>query len=129
MPWQNAASQPHLFGAFLLSLIMFGAFLLSLIMKKGKIKKVDYFIFNCPGCGHEHTVPIEGTGNDWTMTGTEENPTLEPSVLNYNFKNLPDGKQEKSNICHLFIRNGKIEYCSDSQHALGGQTVDMLNFQ
>jgi hypothetical protein len=28
-------------------------------------------------------------------------------------------------VCHFFVRAGKLDYCSDSTHALAGQVVDM----
>lgn len=95
---------------------------------KSRIKTIRYFEFMCPGCGHFHTVPIEGTGNDWKLIGDENNPTLEPSVLNY----IPEEKSEtgevlkpRREVCHLFIRAGNIEFCTDSQHELAGKTVPM----
>lgn len=96
-------------------------------MKKGLIRTIKYFIFNCPGCNHEHSVPIEGSGNDWIMTGTEDNPSLSPSILNY----IPEKKLEdgtiipRKEVCHLFIKEGYIEYCNDSQHNLVGKIVEM----
>jgi len=29
------------------------------------------------------------------------------------------------NICHSFIRDGKIQFLGDCTHALAGQTVDL----
>lgn len=36
--------------------------------------------FNCPGCGSDSYVPI-GTSDGWTWDGSEEKPTLRPSLL------------------------------------------------
>ena len=35
------------------------------------------------------------------------------------------GKPEQR--CHLFVKNGQIEYCSDSTHSLAGKTVPMVD--
>lgn len=102
-------------------------------MKKGRVRTITYFSFNCPGCKHKHEIPIGGSGYDWTMTGTEENPTLEPSILNtIPVKKILDNGQEtliNTEVCHLFIRSGRIEYQSDSQHELSGQIIEMTQIE
>lgn len=52
----------------------------------------------------------------WTWNGDMEKPTFSPSLLCN--KGLPDQ-------CHLFVRDGRIEYLSDCHHELRGQTVDL----
>ena len=70
----------------------------------------------CPGCRMNHVIYTDSraqpNGHKWTFDGNHEAPTFNPSI----------------NIvgqCHYFIRAGRIEYCSDSRHALAGQTVDL----
>lgn len=101
-------------------------------MKKAIIRTVQYFEFKCPACGHAHNVPINSGENTWKMSGTDESPTLEPSILNYIPKEkIVDDKTiiEKTEVCHLFIRSGQIEYLSDSQHHLAGNIIDMQNIE
>lgn len=70
----------------------------------------------CPGCKAIHRIDINKpnahTGARWTWNGDAENPTFDPSI----------------NIvghCHYFIRNGQVEFCADSRHALAGHTVPL----
>lgn len=70
------------------------------------------YTFHCKGCGHSHMF-----NEQWTFNGNMESPTFSPSLLNY----LPNGTER----CHLFVREGKIEYLSDCSHHLAGQTVEM----
>lgn len=69
----------------------------------------------CPGCNEFHvinTVERNRWGALWTFDGNTESPTFSPSI------NLV-GR------CHYFIRNGRIEFCGDSNHSLAGQTVPL----
>jgi len=59
----------------------------------------------------------------WSFDGNFESPTFSPSLLNT--WQFVGGKPEKR--CHLFVKNGQIEYCSDSTHSLAGKTVPMVD--
>jgi hypothetical protein len=75
-------------------------------------------MFWCPGCGHIHAVDQR-----WTYNGNAEKPTISPSYKLWHPRpNKPDF------VCHSFIRDGKIEFCSDSTHSLSGKTVDLPDF-
>lgn len=88
-----------------------------------KLKQVNYggdltpgWRHYCPGCKSMHVIPTDAraqqNGHRWTFDGNMDSPTFHPSV----------------NIvgqCHYFIRNGQIEFCSDSRHALAGKTVPL----
>lgn len=70
----------------------------------------------CPGCEQLHRIPVNkpqsSNGCQWSWNGDVENPSFSPSI----------------NIvgrCHYFIRNGNIEFCADSKHALSGKTVPL----
>jgi hypothetical protein len=52
----------------------------------------------------------------WTFNGDLERPTFEPSLL--------CDQHDPAHRCHLFLRQGRIEYLSDCHHALAGQTVE-----
>lgn len=72
--------------------------------------------FYCPGCEEYHSFLVDrpaGVHPAWTMSGTENRPTFTPSLL------YPD------RVCHLFVRDGMIQYLGDCTHKLAGQTVEM----
>jgi hypothetical protein len=84
----------------------------------------------CPGCHDIHAVT-----NSWSFSGTDDRPTINPSVL-VTYRH-PKGYSEANpaplgyngeyveDICHSFIRDGKIEFLTDCFHGLAGQTVEM----
>jgi predicted RNA-binding Zn-ribbon protein involved in translation (DUF1610 family) len=99
--------------------------------------------FRCPGCGETHLVD-----QSWTFNGDVECPTFSPSLLlrgghfaydlpmpekdscwcTYNAKQIEKGEEPapfECRRCHSFVREGKIEFLSDSSHALAGQTVEI----
>lgn len=67
----------------------------------------------CPGCEQLHMIAVDrpnSCGAQWVWNGDTERPTFSPSI----------------NIvgqCHYFIRDGVIEFCADSKHALAGKSV------
>lgn len=87
--------------------------------------------FWCPGCDEPHVV----SDPPWQVSGEGEALTIAPSVLVYPSKKFinddldwDNGLLAPENItmsprCHSFVRNGHIEFLSDSTHALAGQTV------
>lgn len=87
-------------------------------MAKVKEDRPGYYIFRCRGCQGLH---VYGPG--WIFNGNLEAPTFMPSLLNtWDFGEL---KQKK--ICHLFVKDGQIEYLSDCTHSLAGKTVSMID--
>ena len=80
---------------------------------------VQFVWYACPGCKHLHGVPADR----WNWNGSEESPTLSPSVRHY--YHHPTTRVETT-TCHYHLRNGKIEFCNDCQHDLKGQTVELL---
>lgn len=36
--------------------------------------------YRCPGCGEEDYLPINNGERGWTFSGSEESPTLHPSI-------------------------------------------------
>lgn len=81
----------------------------------------------CPGCNMMHQIAVETAfrnGARWTWDGNAPAPTFSPSVsisLELNIK----AHDRPPRRCHYFIRAGRIEFCSDSTHALAGQSVDL----
>ena len=82
----------------------------------GQVQGIGWF---CPACREPHSVPLPR----WQWNGDMERPTISPSVLHFN--TYPEGGRRVTR-CHYFVRDGRIEFCADSPHALAGQTVDML---
>jgi hypothetical protein len=87
----------------------------------------DGFIHWCPGCKEIHGIRRRnkrGTNRpSWAFNDDYEKPTFIPSVK----ITIPDGaKHGAVECCHYFIREGMIEFCSDSTHELRGQTVSMV---
>lgn len=82
--------------------------------------------FWCPACKCEHpyrVVPVEGDQSQypvWEWNGSMEKPTFSPSLLIFN------RGRDSGTSCHLFVREGRIEYCSDCPHEFAGKTVDMV---
>lgn len=89
--------------------------------------------FECPGCGVPHVIPVEPSPKGWGFNENEEAPTFTPSILVYPHRYLiktpdefpPDGLVGESPLCHSFVRDGKIEFLSDSTHPLAGKTVPL----
>ena len=77
-------------------------------------------IFFCPGCKRYHSFIIQrGEKSDplWTWNDDMDKPTFSPS-LGVNMQ-MPEHR------CHLFLRDGKIQFLNDSHHELAGQTVEL----
>ncbi len=107
------------------------------------VRRVEYVsesrqrvAFACPGCNEPHTVPIKPHPKGWDFNGDEERPTLSPSILVYERRIPADADPAKvvapykpgdvySPRCHSYVRDGRIQFLSDSGHALAGQTVDL----
>ena len=93
-----------------------------------KLKKVEvvYYSFYCPGCKHEHQYSINSDNSGWQFNGNLEKPSFTPSLLNtMPVKNAETGKWEEKERCHLFVTDGKINYCGDCSHEYKGQTIEL----
>ncbi len=69
----------------------------------------------CPGCDSLHMINTKTKNHNgamWTWNNDPNNPTFNPSI------NI-------TGQCHYFIRDGQIDFCSDSKHNLAGQTVQL----
>lgn len=87
----------------------------------GNKDRTEVYIW-CPGCEGYHSVCVDPGG--WTWNGSEESPTFNPSLL---VRGVRGDTSEVKTLCHSFVRDGKIQFLSDSAHALAGQTVDLPN--
>ncbi len=82
------------------------------------------YTFKCPGCLESHYIPTSHASKcHWTFNGSLTSPTFSPSILCHEVK-WPDGSIGFRR-CHFFVRDGRIEFCGDSDHELAGRTVDM----
>ena len=88
--------------------------------------------FWCPGCDDVHII-YNGL---WQISELDGELTVHPSVLFYPHSHFINDNLEApelfhpSNItesprCHSFVRDGKIQFLSDSTHHLAGQIVDL----
>lgn len=75
-----------------------------------------YWWFWCPACGFIHQLDER-----WKVGGTPESPTVEGSYLQYG----SEADLEAMPRCHLFIRDGQLQYLSDCSHSMAGQTIPM----
>lgn len=84
-------------------------------IERNGIVQVNQWQYYCPGCGWTHAVGPE----IHSFNGDFENPTFSPSVV----INFSPGQR-----CHHFVQNGKINYCTDCDHALKGKEgVEMVH--
>jgi hypothetical protein len=81
------------------------------------------WIFWCAGCDHPHWFPTSGAVSavTWDFNGSRERPTFSPSLKN----TWNEGPARVPKCCHLFLTDGRVEYCADSTHALAGKTIDL----
>lgn len=85
----------------------------------------------CPGCNEVHGYRVEGEGSPkWVFNGNFDKPTFTPSMLitvteRSDDDDLPLRHPIQRTLCHYFIIDGKIQFCSDSPHSLSGETVDL----
>jgi hypothetical protein len=80
----------------------------------------ETYIFDCPGCGMSH-----GFNKTWQFDGNFESPTVSPSLLT----RIPNHKGKPDYKCHLFIKDGKLDFLNDCDHELAGQRVDMEDME
>lgn len=68
----------------------------------------------------DHWFKTSGPQPVWSFNGDRIRPTVSPSIL---VQYPRDGKE---NICHLFMKEGKLEYLTDCTHDMAGKIVDMV---
>lgn len=73
-------------------------------------------LFYCPGCKFHHVLD-----DRWSLVWKNKKPRIAPSLL----VTYPYGEKQEERRCHLFIKNGNIEYLNDCTHELKGKTVPM----
>ncbi len=76
-------------------------------------------MFYCPGCKSHHPYRVVSSTTArpvWHWNGSMDSPTFSPSLLV--FGTVPSMR------CHLFLKDGKIQFLADCFHELRGQTVE-----
>lgn len=74
------------------------------------------YSFYCPGCKHHHAFYVAGR-LVWQFNGDMERPTFSPSLVN--------NKDDPKTRCHLFLRDGQLQFLGDCWHDLKNQTVPL----
>jgi hypothetical protein len=72
------------------------------------------YLYMCPGCKCMHTIALKSEGGNHDFNMNLDRPTVSPSVL---YSSHP--------VCHSFIKDGMIQFLSDCEHELAGQTVEL----
>ena len=78
------------------------------------------FLFHCPGCKMDHWFKTTGDEPRCVWNGDRVNPTVNPSIR---------VRVSDVQVCHFYIREGRILYCSDSWHNLKSRTVNMQEIE
>lgn len=92
------------------------------------IEEATHLKLNIPGPTGVITLPVitsgrrEGTGS-WSWNGSLDAPSLRPSVASYGY----DNKLCCSFKCHSWITDGKVQFLSDSTHAMVNTSADLLD--
>lgn len=87
-------------------------------------KITDGYAHWCPGCKCLHGINVEKPRNNgaiWKFSQNFTAPTFEPSVK-ISAHDPTDGYKE---ICHYWLREGKLSYLPDSTHEYAGITIDL----
>jgi hypothetical protein len=72
--------------------------------------------FHCPGCNYGHPFDVP----KWSWNGSLDKPTFTPSLM---------VNQGHKSQCHSVVTDGMIAFCSDSNHSLAGQTVELPDWE
>lgn len=81
-----------------------------------------HYEFDCPGCKCSHYVNTKPErGAAWEFNGDLNKPTVSPSIL--------VGSLGHVRRCHSFIKDGNIQFLSDCEHELAGQTVELPEYE
>lgn len=88
----------------------------------------------CPGCDEHHAVKVN-TSNGWGWNGSEDVPTITPSILVRGTKRISDEEADRilhgehiepiPTVCHSFVTDGIIRFLADSTHTLAGHAIEL----
>jgi len=103
-----------------------GALLKQTLNKARTLLRCDFeenhrhFYFYCPGCKRLHCYNVNhknSNGALWSFNGDFEVPSFSPSLR---YLGYPTGT-----LCHLFLTNSTLVYCSDNPHDHNGKTIPL----
>jgi hypothetical protein len=83
------------------------------------------FWFICPGCGELHAPYVEGDEKKvpvWWWNRSITRPTISPSIR----ASRDRGDAPSKYLCHIYVREGKVECLPDCLHDNAGKTLDMI---
>lgn len=103
-------------------------------------------MFWCPGCNGPHAVSVDSpvAAANWGYNRNPDAPTFTPSVL-VRGGHFAEGREHgdcwctyearmgkpapfSCKLCHSFVTDGRIQFLSDSSHAMAGQTVELAEW-
>lgn len=99
---------------------MFGLFVFTgftMKLKHRKSSEGDIYTFWCVGCAETHSFvvpPKDSPVKGWEFNGDFDKPTFSPSLL--------------YRKCHLFLRDGIVEFLSDCRHRYAGRKIPIEDF-
>lgn len=86
--------------------------------RTGSGDQVVGYRFWCSGCQRPHYFNLVSDGQYqqavWQFDGNLESPTVIPSIL-----------VRAETRCHLFLRQGQIQFLSDCEHRLASKTIPL----
>ena len=86
---------------------------------KGSLSLDGIYFFYCPACNEQHPMHVP----QWSFNGDMERPTFSPSLRVFDHSDINKTK------CHLFVKDGVLEYLGDCAHSLAGRAVDMVDIE
>lgn len=91
---------------------------MSAVLRRTTTSQGEVVIFDCPGCRAEHAFRVSGPPPSYLWNGSLEYPTMIPSLL---YQEVP-GRRPR---CRSFLKDGKLTFYPDCQHALAGRVVPL----
>jgi hypothetical protein len=83
---------------------------------------VTGYMWKCLGCDSHHVFYIAGKHHCfWQFDGNMEKPTFSPSLV----CRWEHGEARIPKVCHVFVKNGMVEYLTDCTHHLAGKTIEL----
>lgn len=116
---------------------------MKLIYQKDITTRERNWQFWCPACRSPHRYRVvRGTATQrdgktpaalWTFNGNADKPSFTPSLLYYSTNGKWEGDKwvegpKRSTICHLFLTDGVLNYCSDCPHEYAGKSVELPEY-
>lgn len=89
-----------------------------------------YYYHQCPACKHPHqyVVASDDQCRYWKFNHNVLKPTFYPSMRREStIPRTPEEQRQRVTYteCHYFVRDGMIDFCTDSPHHLAGKTVPL----